>query len=75
MTEGIGDRFQKETAYERYRMPKGGLDWANKPKVYKSYPDFEKVALPQIKGGDMALDAILKKRKSIRQFSDQNAIT
>jgi SagB-type dehydrogenase family enzyme len=71
MTEGIGDRFQKETSYSRYKMPKGGLDWASKPKIYKIYPDAEKVALPQPVGSDMTLDKIIKKRKSMRRFSSE----
>jgi SagB-type dehydrogenase family enzyme len=71
MTEGIGDRFQKETGYNRYKMPRGGLDWANKPEIYKGYPDSEKVVLPQPKGGELALNQVIKKRKSIRQFSDK----
>jgi SagB-type dehydrogenase family enzyme len=71
MQEGIGDRFQKETGYSRYKMPKVGLDWANKPEIYKTYPESEKVALPQPSGGDMNLDSIIKKRKSVRQFSNE----
>jgi hypothetical protein len=71
MTEGIGDRFQKETSYNRYKMPSGGLDWANKPKIYKNYTESDKVALPKPIGGDMKLDHIIKKRKSIRQFSSE----
>jgi SagB-type dehydrogenase family enzyme len=71
MTEGIGDRFQRETSYSRQKMPKGGLDWANKPELYKIYPDSDKVALPQPSGGDMTLDRVIKKRKSIRHFSKE----
>jgi SagB-type dehydrogenase family enzyme len=52
-------------------MPSGGLDWANKPKIYKNYTESDKVALPKPIGGDMKLDHIIKKRKSIRQFSSE----
>jgi SagB-type dehydrogenase family enzyme len=69
--EGIGDRFQKETSYRRHKMPKGGLDWTNKPKIYKTYPDSIKIPLPQPSGGEMILDNVIKKRKSIRQFSNE----
>jgi SagB-type dehydrogenase family enzyme len=69
--EGIGDRFQRETSYSRYRMPKGGLDWAIKPKIYKTYPDSKKVPLPKPAGGEIGLDKILRERKSIRQFSNE----
>jgi SagB-type dehydrogenase family enzyme len=72
MTQGIGDRFQKETSYSRYRMPIGGLDWANKPKVYKTYPDSKTVKLPEPVGGDLILDNIIKQRKSVRQFSSES---
>jgi SagB-type dehydrogenase family enzyme len=71
MKEGIGDRFQKETSYSRHKMPRGFLDWENKPKTYKDYPESEKVALPMPAGGQMTLDNVLKKRKSIRQFSEE----
>jgi SagB-type dehydrogenase family enzyme len=71
MTEGIGDRFQRETSYSRYKMPQGGLDWANKPEIYKSYPNAVKVALPTPSGGDMSLDHTIKKRRSQRQFSSK----
>jgi SagB-type dehydrogenase family enzyme len=71
MTDGIGDRFQKETSYNRHKMPVGGLDWANKPKIYKTYPNSEKVVLPQPVGGEMTLDHTIKKRKSMRQFSSK----
>jgi SagB-type dehydrogenase family enzyme len=71
MTEGIGDRFQKETSYNRYKMPQGGLDWANKPEIFKTYPISEKVALPPPAGGEMTLDNIIRKRKSVRQYSKE----
>ena len=66
MTQGIGDRFQEETSYNRHRMPRGSLDWDNKPKTYKTYPDKPRIALPPQKGMDMSFDMILKRRKSIR---------
>jgi SagB-type dehydrogenase family enzyme len=71
MSEGIGDRFQRETSYHRNRMPRGGLDWDNKPEIYKTYPGRKRIALPKPKGMDLSLDVILKSRKSIRHFSKE----
>ena len=68
MTKGIGDRSQEETKYSRLRMPRGGLDWKNKPEIYKTYPKAARIPLPEPKGGDIPLDIILKTRKSIRHF-------
>ncbi|KYK36773.1 MAG: hypothetical protein AYK18_01875 [Theionarchaea archaeon DG-70] len=70
MTEGIGDRFQKETKYSRNRMLSGGLDWSEKPELYKVYADTLKVELPPLDTATLLpFNEILKRRKSIRQFS------
>jgi SagB-type dehydrogenase family enzyme len=69
MNSGIGDRFQSETKYVRGRMPVGGLDWANQPETYKTYPQAETVALdlPSTKGG-ASLWSVLRERRSVRSF-------
>jgi SagB-type dehydrogenase family enzyme len=69
---GIGDTFQHETKYQRGQLSGGGLDWANKPAVYKRYPSAPHVALspPQIEGG-MPIWEALRKRRSVRRFQDQ----
>ncbi len=70
MTEEIGDTFQKETKYSREKLAGGYLDWSRKPELYKDYPESKKVDLPSLESiATLSLDEVLKKRKSIRQFS------
>lgn len=71
MTEGIGDRFQEETKYCRGKMPGGHLDLSCKPEVYKTYPDRKRIELPPFEFIPASLADILKKRKSIRRFSQK----
>lgn len=71
MTKGIGDRFQEETSYNRTRMPIGMLDWDNKPETYKTYPNKKRIGLPPPKGMDLSFDTIIKRRRSIRHFTDE----
>lgn len=68
---GIGDSFQRETKYQRGRLPGGWLDWASKPETYKRYPAAPKVQLspPQPTGGAPVWDAI-RQRRSVRTFQD-----
>jgi SagB-type dehydrogenase family enzyme len=71
MDEGIGDKFQKETKYSP-RMEGGAqLDWSTRPELYKVYPDKEKRDLPPVEAGSVSLDEVLKKRKSVRRFSQK----
>jgi SagB-type dehydrogenase family enzyme len=72
MKGGVGDKFQEETKYHRGRLGGGMLDWANKPNVYKEYPDSKKIVLPppQLVDGT-SLDEALRRRRSIRSFSQK----
>ena len=71
MPEGIGDRYQRETKYQRDRMSGGGLAWARQPELYKEYPDCEKIALPKpTEPATMSLDDVLRRRKSVREYTD-----
>jgi len=72
MKNGIGDKFQQDTKYSRYSMGSGGLDWDNQPDLYKTYPNSKKIKLykPETQS-KLTLNDILKKRKSIRNFSDK----
>jgi SagB-type dehydrogenase family enzyme len=66
---GIGDRYQQETKYEPDRMPRHRLDWANKPAIYKEYPNTKKFELPPFElNQPLSLDMVIKQRKSIRNF-------
>lgn len=71
VNSGIGDSFQRETKYQRGRLPGGWLDWASKPETYKRYPAAPKVQLspPQPTGGAPVWDAI-RQRRSVRTFQD-----
>jgi SagB-type dehydrogenase family enzyme len=66
---GIGDTFQRETKYQRGRLPGGWLDWVNKPETYKQYPSAPKVRLspPQPTGGATVWD-VIRQRRSVRNF-------
>ncbi len=71
MKDGIGERFQRETKYDRRRMPRGSLDLDGKPPIYKEYPHARKISLPAIdRCGDMSLYEALLRRKSLRRFLD-----
>ncbi|KYK20402.1 hypothetical protein AYK21_06060 [Thermoplasmatales archaeon SG8-52-2] len=75
MNNGIGDKFQKETKYSRFSLGGGGLDWRNQPDLYKRYPESKKIKLEPPKYlMKVTLDEALKKRRSIRNFSDKPII-
>ena len=72
MKSGIGDRFQKETKYTRYSMDESGLNLRSPPEQYKSYPNSKKISLDLPKDlSKISLDEVLKKRRSIRNFSEK----
>jgi SagB-type dehydrogenase family enzyme len=69
---GIGERFQKETKYDRNTMKGGFLNWATKPDIYKTYSGVKKIKLPEPKQEkNIALDEILQIRHSVRNFSEE----
>jgi SagB-type dehydrogenase family enzyme len=72
MKEGIGDRFQQETMYQRGKLPGGYLDWEKKPDAHKKYPSAARFKLkpPQIKDGASLWEAI-QNRRSTRSFREQ----
>jgi SagB-type dehydrogenase family enzyme len=70
MRNGSGDHFQQETKYYRGKLLGGGLDWRNKPSLYKEYPNSTKIILPPPQeGGKMTLDTVLRRRISVRRFT------
>jgi SagB-type dehydrogenase family enzyme len=72
MPEGIGDRYHRETKYYPDRMLGRELDWANKPSPYKEYPGSRRIELPRPEPArDMSLDEVLKRRTSVRDYSDE----
>ncbi len=69
MQADVGDLFQRETKYMRGQLPRGTLDWANKPAPYKTYPEAPQILLgpPELEGG-LPLWTTLQMRRSLRQF-------
>ena len=66
------DNFQTETKYARNKMLGGSLNWANKPEIYKSYPSSKTIQLPSVlQEATMNFAEVLRRRKSIRAFSNQ----
>jgi SagB-type dehydrogenase family enzyme len=69
--EKIGEKFQRETKYERRRMPRGSLDLNSKPPTYKEYPGVPRFPLARVdRCGDMSLHEAMLRRKSQRSFLD-----
>jgi SagB-type dehydrogenase family enzyme len=67
----IGDQFQRETKYYRGRMPRTVLDWSSQPKLYKQYPDAQRVDLTPAKPlNNCPLHDALQNRRSTRDFAD-----
>jgi SagB-type dehydrogenase family enzyme len=72
MGTNVGDDFQTQTKYIRNKSLGHGLDWANKPEVYKTYPSSKIIPLPnQFQASPLPFSEALQKRKSIRTFSNQ----
>jgi SagB-type dehydrogenase family enzyme len=40
--------YHRQTGYDRHEMKGHGLDWANQPGVFKTYPGLKTVPLPQV---------------------------
>ena len=71
--DGIGDKYQRDTRYYRGKLASGYLDWSRKPSIYKHYSNSRRITLPSPKSiGNRSLDEVLKKRKSIRNFSQKS---
>lgn len=67
--DGSGDRFQQETKYYSDKMGGHKLDWDAKPALYKEYPQAKSIELPSFEPSrPMTLDAVLKQRRSVRDF-------
>jgi len=71
--EKFGDNFQQKSKYIRNKLPQHRLDWVNKPKPFKSYPNAIKTIKllspefdDQIKFWNVVLN-----RKSTRKFRQE----
>ncbi len=71
--EKYGDNFQQKSKYVRNKLPMHRLDWANKPKSFKTYPN----AIKTIKLLDPEFDDqirfwnVVLNRKSTRKFKQE----
>jgi SagB-type dehydrogenase family enzyme len=70
MKVGIGDKFQQETKYHRYKII-NPPDWNIQPALYKTYSNNEVIILNKVKNSFNSFDKALNRRKSIRNFSDK----
>jgi len=72
MPEGVGDRYHRETKYYPDKMSGRGLDWSSKPPIYKEYPGSRRIELPPPDAGpEKSLYEVLKRRTSVRDYSDE----
>jgi len=68
-----GDDFQQKSKYIRNNLPQHQLNWNNKPKSYKSYPDAIKtidLTKPEFDENIKFWDVVLN-RKSTRKFTKE----
>jgi SagB-type dehydrogenase family enzyme len=70
MKKTVDYDFQAETKYIRRKSLGNNLDWANKPEIYKSYPDSKTVKLPnQFSVATIDFTEVIQRRRSTRTFS------
>jgi hypothetical protein len=71
-SNNYGDNFQQKSKYIRGKIPAHYLDWANKPKVYKTYPNaIETISLPNPELNDsIRFWNTLNNRRSTRKIKD-----
>ena len=72
MKEGVGDIFQRETKYQRGKLPGGGLDWGSKPDTYKRYGSVPKTKLlPPSFDKEISIWEVMRSRRSVREFREE----
>jgi len=68
----VGDDFQRQTMYERGRLPDHYLDWDARPDVFKTISTRVRTALSAPTTSDGAgCWEILARRRSVRRFRDE----
>jgi len=74
--EKYGNDFQEKSKYVRGNLTGRGLDWSNKPKIYKKYPNSSKTVLPkpipETNENSINITEIFKQRRSIRVFQEKS---
>jgi len=66
--EHLGERFFRGTRHARGSLSGGGLDWANLPEPFKTYPGADRVELPEPAPAEADLWSALARRRSVREF-------
>jgi SagB-type dehydrogenase family enzyme len=66
--EGVGEKFQRETKHRRERLIGREMDRNRRPERYKTYPDRPRTPLPSPQPTSVALDQVLRSRRSVRGF-------
>jgi SagB-type dehydrogenase family enzyme len=70
MANSIGDDFLRDTKYERGKLPNHFLDWSKMPPQFKSYPQAERVRLPQPRLDEgPGIWYVMKRRQSVRAYT------
>ena len=71
--DNFGDKFQQKSKYYRDKLPKHYLDWVNKPKTYKTYPNaIKKIKLPKPDFDEkLSFWKAILNRHSTRKFKDE----
>lgn len=67
MGEDIGERFYRETRYERQGVSAFHHP-IRPPRPFKTYPEAERIALTRPAPGSMSLDEALRLRRSVRAY-------
>ena len=69
--QSIGPRFHHETSYGESGLKGDNITWGNNIPLYKSYENSPGIKLPSPVDSDMNLETSIRKRKSVRSFSDR----
>ncbi len=73
--EEYGSEFQEKSKYIRGNLTGRGLDWSNKSKIYKIYPNSSKTALrkpiPEKIEKSITITEIFEQRRSVRVFQEK----
>jgi len=74
--EYYGDNFQQKSKYVRGKLPQHYLDWSNKPKTYKTYPNaIKNIILPKpLFNNSIKFWDVIKNRKSTRKFTKEQLL-
>lgn len=67
----IGEKFHSETKLDPLKAIGSVLKFEKAPPQYKTYPDKEKIKLPEPSFKGMTVEEAIRKRRSVREYSDK----